>query len=394
MNHEHIGKLFNSYQLNENDKENIAAAWEHIRGYVTEFSDELHRHVMNFEHARAFLKNDAELAYHKQKIEYWLVQLFSRAYTSGYYDYLDHINKLHKRIGLPPNYINSTFTFIRRFIRNKISGAGESALIDSVEKLIDINLELLSTHYVGEDFEAMLSDIRLFRESLDKGYVVPFAQPIFNSQTLDVVSYECLCRIDHPRNGIIPPFRFLEIARQIDMYRDITHIMFEKSFAFFCETDKTFSLNVAFSDIRDEETSAFIYAMVEKYMPQQRLIVEIVETEELAVNELIYNFCTKLRSFGVLIAIDDFGSGFSNFNNISKISPDFIKIDGSLIKDIDTNFVNRAAVEGIVATAAKLNISTVAEYVHSEQIMKICREMGIDKLQGFYLGAPMRLADI
>jgi EAL domain-containing protein (putative c-di-GMP-specific phosphodiesterase class I) len=394
MNYEHIGKLFNSYQLNEKDKENIAAAWEHIRGHVTEFSDELHSHVMNFEHARAFLKNDAELAYHKQKIEYWLVQLFSRAYTSEYYDYLDHINKLHKRIGLPPNYINSTFTFIRRFIRNKINRAGESVLIDSVEKLIDINLELLSTHYAGEDFEAMLSDIRLFRESLDKGYVVPFAQPIFDAQTLEIAGYECLCRIDHPRKGIIPPFRFLEIARQIDMYSDITRIMFEKSFAFFCETGKTFSLNVAFSDIRDAETSAFIFTIIEKYMPQQRLIIEIVETEELEVNEIIYDFCKKLRGCGVLIAIDDFGSGFSNFNNISKISPDFIKIDGSLIKDIETNFINRAAVEGIVATAAKLNIRTVAEYVHSDSVMKICRDIGIDKLQGFHLGSPIRLTDI
>jgi EAL domain-containing protein (putative c-di-GMP-specific phosphodiesterase class I) len=178
------------------------------------------------------------------------------------------------------------------------------------------------------------------------------------------------------------------------MYHDVTRKMFAKSFEFFCATDKSFSLNVSFSDIRDGETSKFIWEIIEKYDPKDRLIMEIVETEELEVNEILYDFCMKLRSHGVLIAIDDFGSGFSNFNNISKISPDFIKIDGSLIRDMDTNFINRAAVEGIVATASKLGICTVAEYVHSEKILNICREMGIDKLQGFYLKEPRRLSDI
>lgn len=319
------------------------------------------------------------------------------AYDKEYYAYLSYINKLHKRIGLPANYINSTFTFIRRYIRNKITDAGKFEYIDAVEKLIDINLELLSTHYAAEDFDKTLKTIRVIRESIDNNYFQPFAQPLFSTDSLKkTVSYECLCRIKHPEHGIILPWEFLEVSKQIDCYHDITKLMFQKTFERFKGTELFYSLNLSYSDILNNATKKFINDIITEYKPGNKLTIEIVETEELKDNEMLYSFfCDRMRSLDVKIAIDDFGAGFSNFNNINKIAPNYIKIDGSLIKDIDNNPINYAAVESIIMMSRKLGITTVAEYVHSESVKETCeKKLGVDTLQGFLLGEPVDIGTI
>jgi diguanylate cyclase/phosphodiesterase len=95
---------------------------------------------------------------------------------------------------------------------------------------------------------------------------------------------------------------------------------------------------------------------------------------------------------GAMIAIDDFGSGYSNFSYIIKIKPDYVKIDGSIIKDIDINKDSYAIASAIVAFAKDLGIKTIAEYVHSKEIFNVCKEIGIDEFQGFYLGLPSKKA--
>lgn len=383
-----LNKIINSYQYDANDAEVVLEASKIILPHVNDFSSKLHEHVFSFEHAKAFLKTGADVEYHKEKIEYWISQVFIGVYTNEFYDYLNHINYLHKRIGLPSNYINSTFTFIRRYIRNKLVDAGALMCLDSVEKILDLNLELLSTQYVSEDFEETLAMIRLLRESIDNDYIEPYVQMIADADTLKPASYECLCRIVHPTEGVILPWRFLDIAKQIDMYSEITKTMFEKSFEYFKNMDVKFSLNLSFLDISNEETHAFLNNLIDKYSFGDQLILEIVETEQLSDMSLLFDFIAEVKEKNTQVAIDDFGAGFSNFNNIDKLSPDYLKIDGSLIKDIDKNSINHAAVESIVAMSKKLGIKTVAEYIHSEAVLNICKGMGICKLQGFYIEEP------
>jgi EAL domain-containing protein (putative c-di-GMP-specific phosphodiesterase class I) len=100
-----------------------------------------------------------------------------------------------------------------------------------------------------------------------------------------------------------------------------------------------------------------------------------------------------VRSRGCLIAIDDFGAGFSNFEQILALKPNILKIDGSLIKDIDHDAIHYAIVENIHHLAKKLGIATVAEYVHSEAILSKVRIIGIDYVQGFHLDIPKPFKD-
>ncbi len=94
---------------------------------------------------------------------------------------------------------------------------------------------------------------------------------------------------------------------------------------------------------------------------------------------------------GVKIAIDDFGVGYSNFERLLEYQPDILKIDGSLIKNIDNNPLSFNIVETIVAFAKKEHILTVAEYVENEDIFNILNDLGIDYSQGYYFGKPSAL---
>jgi len=104
--------------------------------------------------------------------------------------------------------------------------------------------------------------------------------------------------------------------------------------------------------------------------------------------DILKSFIEELKQYGIKFAIDDFGRGYSNFSRILKLKIDYLKIDGSLIKDLDKDNNSKLIVETIVLFAKKSNIQTVAEFVHSKVIFDMTKDMGIDYFQGFYLGEP------
>jgi len=104
---------------------------------------------------------------------------------------------------------------------------------------------------------------------------------------------------------------------------------------------------------------------------------------------LIKEFVKEFRSFGVRIAVDDFGSGFSNYAHILEIAPDILKIDGSLIKNIDKNKNSYILVKSIMTLAKSLEVKTIAEFIHSKEVFEITRDLGVDYFQGFYFSPPL-----
>jgi len=98
-----------------------------------------------------------------------------------------------------------------------------------------------------------------------------------------------------------------------------------------------------------------------------------------------------LRKLGVQIAIDDFGSGYANYAHILTLKPDYLKIDGSLIKNILIDGDSRILVKNIINFAKDLNIKTIAEYVENEEIFELLKEFGVDEYQGYYFGRPTDL---
>jgi EAL domain-containing protein (putative c-di-GMP-specific phosphodiesterase class I) len=164
--------------------------------------------------------------------------------------------------------------------------------------------------------------------------------------------------------------------------------MIEKCFAFFAERDDEFSINLSIDDIADATTYRFIFDALERFHVADRVIFEILESEGIENFDTMHRFIKAAKSLGCRIAIDDFGTGYSNFAYMLELDVDYIKIDGSLIKNIDSDENSRIVVEAIVEFSKKLGIETIAEFVHSSAVYDMVISLDIDYCQGYYIDEP------
>ena len=151
-----------------------------------------------------------------------------------------------------------------------------------------------------------------------------------------------------------------------------------------------FSINLSYEDIYNKTLINIIKENLERFKKiGSRLIIEILETESIEDLEIMQKFVAEVRKYGVRIAIDDFGTGHSNFSNIIAIEPDYIKIDGSFIKNIHNDAKAYTIVKGIITASKELNIKTIAEFVHNKEVFDVLVELGIDEFQGYYFSEPL-----
>jgi diguanylate cyclase (GGDEF)-like protein len=227
---------------------------------------------------------------------------------------------------------------------------------------------------------------REIKSALKEGRVVPIFQPIVNRDGV-TLKYEVLTRLKQGEH-YISPAKFLDIALKTKLYKYITRATIEKSFMRMQEVEVDFSINLLFADIKDRETMQFLKEQIILYGVGKRLVLEIVESEDIKDYELLKRVIGDFRRLGVRIAIDDFGSGFSNYAYILEISPDYLKIDGSLIREIDHDEDAYKLVSSIQTMASSLGIKTIAEYIHSREVFQRSKKIGIDEFQGFYFSEP------
>jgi EAL domain-containing protein (putative c-di-GMP-specific phosphodiesterase class I) len=164
--------------------------------------------------------------------------------------------------------------------------------------------------------------------------------------------------------------------------------MIEKSFEFFKNRENSFSINLSFEDILNTQLVDYIKQKLDETGMNRQLILEILESESIDNFQLVKEFISQMKNLGVRIAIDDFGSGYSNFSYLLELMPDYIKIDGSLIKEIDSNEKSQAIVKSITNFAKDLGIMTIGEFIHSKEVHDKAKEFGIYGFQGYYLGMP------
>jgi len=231
-----------------------------------------------------------------------------------------------------------------------------------------------------------LKTIEMVKIAIEEDRVVPVFQKIAKKEG---DSYECLIRIKDKESGkLISPFFFLDTIKHTRYYQDLTRIMIKKSFEYFKNKNCAFSINFSFEDIINEETVTYLSDMIEKYKMQNRVIVELLESEAIEDFKVLENFLEKVRKYGCQVAIDDFGSGYSNFIYLIKINPDFIKIDGSLIKNINEDEKSFIITKNINHFVKEIGCKTIAEFVHNKEVYDIVNELKIDGIQGYYLSEP------
>lgn len=164
--------------------------------------------------------------------------------------------------------------------------------------------------------------------------------------------------------------------------------MLKKSFETFKDKTQEFSVNLTIADILNLSIKNYIFELLELYGIGERVVFEIVESESIENFAEIAAFIASVKSFGAKIAIDDFGTGYSNFEYLLRLKADYIKIDGSMIRNIDSDGDAQIVVSTIVDFAKKMGVKTIAEFVENESIYNKVKELGIDYSQGYYFSEP------
>ncbi len=226
------------------------------------------------------------------------------------------------------------------------------------------------------------------KKAIEDDRIVIHCQPIVNNANGMIEKYEVLVRLIDEDGTIVSPFIFLEIAKKSKQYHEITKKVIEKAFKKFETESVSFSINLTIEDILSIDCNNYFFNMLDYYDVQGRVVIELVESEGIENFEEVISFIQKAKKHGCTIAIDDFGTGYSNFEYLLRLKPDFIKIDGSIIKHIDKDEDSVEVVKTIVDFAKRTGIKTIGEFVCCEEVFNMVKTLDIDYSQGYYFGEP------
>lgn len=207
---------------------------------------------------------------------------------------------------------------------------------------------------------------------------------------------EVLMRIfDAEKNEYISPYHFLDIAKQANLYHQLSQQVIIKSIRHFSASKKYFSINLSADDISNSQTRRLLVQLINEYQVGHLMTIELVESELCNINnDRFIAFINQLKELGCKIAIDDFGSGYSNFDYLLALPIDILKIDGSLIKSISKNKKHLVLVESIINLCHRLNIEVVAEYICDEEVFKQVKALKPQYFQGYYFSKPRKLHEL
>ena len=250
-----------------------------------------------------------------------------------------------------------------------------------------------------ENPESRIDWLRVIREALENDNFVLYAQPILDLRTNRTIRYEILLRLRDKAGKIIPPGAFLDVAEQFGLSGDIDRWVLRKVMAVLGDAslgeELSFAVNLSPRSLTDPE----LLAMVSEkealtVIGPVRLVLEITETAAIYNIHVAKDFLRTLRSQGYEFALDDFGMGFSSFYQLKNLDVDYLKIDGSFVRNLSKDPVDKHLVTAMVHLAGSLGKQTIAEFVEDEETLDILRTIGVDCAQGFHIGRPRPLDDV
>lgn len=245
-----------------------------------------------------------------------------------------------------------------------------------------------------EDTTAKLSEtnklVSLIKNALKENRFSLFFQPVVDVSDGKISHHEALIRLLDPSGKIILPGRFISVAERFGLMPQIDHWVVRSSLSALREhPDLKLFVNLSGVSLGDEALLELIENNIrESGIDPSRIGFEITETAAVKDTLRAERWIHRLKGIGCRFALDDFGIGFSSFTYLRVLPVDYLKIDGSYIRNLDTDQTHFALVQAMNTVAHTLGKKTVAEFVENENILKILHELKIDCGQGYYLGEP------
>jgi diguanylate cyclase (GGDEF)-like protein/PAS domain S-box-containing protein len=228
----------------------------------------------------------------------------------------------------------------------------------------------------------------------DDRFVLHF-QPIMDLSTNNITHVEALLRMVDKDNGLVSPGAFIDACERSGLIHAIDHLVLRKGISQVAELKATghdicVSLNLSGQVFEDPDLLSTLAKLLKHYeVDPNRLIFEITETAAVADFVAARYLMEAIKSMGCSFALDDFGTGFSSLRYLKQLPADYVKIDGSFIRDLYESRDEQVLVKAITDVAKGFGKKTIAEFVERNDVLTMLRSYGVDFAQGYRVGRPV-----
>ncbi|OGA24717.1 MAG: hypothetical protein A3I02_02090 [Betaproteobacteria bacterium RIFCSPLOWO2_02_FULL_67_26] len=235
------------------------------------------------------------------------------------------------------------------------------------------------------------------RDALDEDRLVLFQQPVVRLKDRRTVHHEILVRIRDEGGGYILPGNFVELAESLGLIQEIDMRVVEKLLAYLRSSGQAnrklrYFVNLSRVSISDHHwIQSFLAMLRDSGVNPNQLVFEITETAAMSEIDVTLTFIRRLKEMGCRFALDDFGAGFSSFYYLKRFDVDYLKIDGSFIRDLATDEGSRIFVRALTDVAHGLDKQVIAEWVENPEVLNLLLGMGTQFGQGFLFQRPVLL---
>ncbi len=329
-------------------------------------------------------------------LDKWNIAIAAPSFMISLHSFVDDMKQLQKILfETSEQYISivPVFCVINGCTVDNLSSIYNSSRLEMARKNVqffvcDGSVEEFDEDSIREKYHM----VNVINYALSHDKVIPYYMGIYDNKNKEIHHYEALMRLEDENGNVYYPGSFLGAARSFGLlYDELQRTMVRKVFDRFKDSDdKCVSINMGVRDIQNEEMTEYIYGFLSTARHPGNFIFEILENEDVDNYDTLIIFVDTVHKLGGHISIDDFGSGYSNLQHIASIHSDYIKIDGSIVRNCyeDPESENLVALVSDWKRLSIRDIKIVAEYVENKDIQNKLEKYDIDFSQGYYFSVP------
>lgn len=227
--------------------------------------------------------------------------------------------------------------------------------------------------------------------ALQEERLIPFFHPIVSTETGDIEKYEVLARlIDEQNQVVMMPDEFIPVLKGLRLYNQFSLALLSRAIETAEQEQVDISFNISTKDISSETSFTCMLAMVKASGIASRIHFELLESDSLVAEDKLIDAITALKRLGCRVGLDDLGKEYSNFDRLTSLPIDFVKLDRSVMPNLRANSDAAQIAENVIRFSREKRITTVAEFCSTRELCVAAKMMGVEFVQGFYLAEPSR----
>jgi len=254
--------------------------------------------------------------------------------------------------------------------------------------------------YFQDPISLELKQVNLLRYAMDNDGLMLYLQPIKTIQfERSHTHFEVLLRLRDEQGQVMSAGEFIPVAEKYDLMQHLDKWVLHNSLEELAgmrkkHLDVSFSINLSGNTLSNKGSTGLYQSIItQSLIDPEILVFEVTETVAIKNIETAKHFIKEMKQFGCKFSLDDFGSGLSSFGYLKELSVDYLKIDGSFVRDALNDPTCRAIVSAFNQLSHELGMKTVAEFVEDSETEAMLKELGIDFAQGYGVGKPREASE-